>query len=254
MPNWCMNQLILTGPKDVIFEIAESKLSLDKLFPCPQELKDTTAPAVYNDKERAVANKEKFGFSDWYDWQISNWGTKWDIGPLEEIDPDQVGDNLYEINVGFDSAWSPPVEAMSKLYDKYGSRGLNIWMEYFEPGCAFLGTVTTTGGQFIDEYREFSTADELEEAVKELEHGLAESEVEYLREREEEEHQFQIEKAAKANAAPAKTKAAKPTAKKAAKKPVKKVAKKPVKKSTAKATKKPAKKPVKAKTSTKKSK
>lgn len=187
MPNWCSNQVTLTGPKNVISEILETKLSLQEIFPCPQELKDTESPAKFNDKEKAISNKEKYGFQDWYDWQVANWGTKWDIGPIENLTMDENGDGTYTIYTLFDSAWSPPVEAFKNLYEKYKSQGLELHLEYFESGCRFLGTATGSDGHFNDEYFEYSNADELEEAVKELDHGLAESEVEYLREIEAEE-------------------------------------------------------------------
>lgn len=243
MPNWCSNELILTGPKDVIDEIAATNLSLDILFPCPQELKDTAAPAS---KDRAEENIKKYGYADWYDWQVNNWGTKWDITPYNPIVVDALTDGLYEISIGFDSAWAPPVHAMEKLYYKYKDRGLNIWMEYFEGGCAFIGTCKSQDGEFVDDCFEFSNADELEEAIKKLDHNMGQFELDYLREREEEEAASEIEEEAKAQDEKPLKKTKKPAAKKVVKKPApKKAVKKPAaKKAPVKkvAVKKPAKK------------
>lgn len=259
MPNWCSNEVILTGPKDVIDEIAATNLSLDILFPCPKELKDTVAPAKYNAKEKAEENIKNYGYADWYDWQVNNWGTKWDITPYNPIVVEPLTDGLYEISVGFDSAWAPPVKAMEKLYHRYKDRGLNVWMEYFEGGCAFIGTCKSQDGDFVDDCREFSNSDELEDAIKDLDHNMGQFELDYLREREEEERQSEIEEESKAqDEKPAKaTKRAtkkstvkKPAIKKAVKKPAaKKVAKKPAAKKVAK---KPAPKKASKKTPTKK--
>lgn len=193
MPNWCMNDLTITAPKNVIQEIAESQLSLQKLFPCPQELLDTTAPAP---KDKTGSFQEKYGHADWYSWQIANWGTKWDIGPLHEIHETDNYDGTATITVGFDSAWSPPVDAMKKLYEKYKDQNIEIRLEYFEGGCAFLGVAQTTDDGFFDECYDYENADDLQSWVDELEHNLASCEVDYLREREEEDRQFELEKKA----------------------------------------------------------
>lgn len=252
MPNWCSNNLEMVGPKNVIEEIAESKLSLQKLFPCPAELLGATAPAEFNDKEKAAENVKKYGYPDWYSWQIANWGTKWDIGPVDVEMCENEGE--YSFIASFDSAWSPPVDAMKKLHEKYKDKGLKIRMEYFEPGCAFLGVCKTVGDKFVDEYAEYKNADELEECVEELGCELAAYEVEYLRESEEEEKSYNKKKPVKAEGGkkPAKkpvkkeknpVKTEKKKEKKKEKKPAKKPAKKPVKKTEKKkSVKKPAKK------------
>ena len=181
MPNWCNNNLTLTGPKDVLDEIAATNLLLQNIFPCPKQLRDTVSPA---NAKKANKNIKEHGYADWYDWQVNNWGTKWDIGPLNmEI---EIIDNEHRIYVDFGSAWSPPIGAMRKLFEKYKDRGLNIRMEYYEGGCAFLGVVETIDGEFIDNYREFSGADDLEHQAKVLGSALAESEAQILREFEEE--------------------------------------------------------------------
>ena len=190
MPNWCNNSATITGPIDILKELEDVQLSFQEIFPCPQELLDTTAPAVYNDKDKAKINEEKFGHSDWYSWQVGNWGTKWDLS-LQSLELEDNGDGTGCLHAGFDTAWSPPVEFMKKLYDKYKGRGLDIRMEYFEPGCSFIGKVTANDeDDFFDEYYDYSGSEDLQSCIDELDgHDLAEHELEYLKEREEEERQ-----------------------------------------------------------------
>ena len=254
MPNWCLNELSITGPVEVIKEIIESKLELQKLFPCPEDLKNTSAPAKFNDKEKYEVNMEKYGSGDWYDWQVKNWGTKWDIGPLDGLDFDLDGDKAY-VNATFDSAWSPPVAAFEELFEKYKDKNISIVLDYFEPGCAFIGRATGNSKDgFYDDYYDYHNSKELEEILSNLEdHNLGEGELDYLKEREAEEAEENkkemkettkiapvkkqtkkkaVKKVASKKNAVKKTvkKAAKTTTKKAAKKPVKKSAKKTVKK------------------------
>ena len=187
MPNWCQNQITLTGPKAVIEEIAATNLSLEAIVPCPEDLKgfEKCTPVPKDEKKQRAALLKKYGVDTEFDWHVVKWGTKWDIN-LDTIDTD-VSREPCLLYASFDSAWSPPVEAMRVLYEKYKDTGLTLHLEYFEPGCRFLGISTGNHGDFEDDCREYTNADELEAHVKELEHNLAESEVEWLREQEAEE-------------------------------------------------------------------
>ena len=60
--------------------------------------------------------------NDWYNWNNRNWGTKWDVAVNDgEEYPETVlhehkseGEDQWLV-YGFNTAWSPPVEAMIKL-------------------------------------------------------------------------------------------------------------------------------------------
>jgi hypothetical protein len=239
MPNWCNNYLFISGPKKVIKEIADTQLSLQKILPCPQELLDTTSPA---EQKIAEINTQKYGSPDWYSWQIAHWGTKWDIGPIDcHVYEDSETGNL---EVNFDSAWSPPVAAMEFIFNKYDAEGINLRMEYIEPGCAFAGVCEGgPGTEFEDNNIDYSDSQELSQFAEDEDHEMARGEVEYMREREAEEA-AEKEPTKKPTKKPTKT-----SAKPATKNPVKKSAKKPVVKKlpAKKPAKKVAAKPAKAK-------
>jgi hypothetical protein len=184
MPNWCNNSLTLTGPEDVIKEIVANGFSFQKLIPCPQELIDTQSPPP--SKEIGENNVAKYGYADWYSWNVANWGTKWDVGPLD-CDFLETENGVSTLYLNFDSAWSPPVEALRKIHEKYSPRGLKMEGEYIETGCSFLGTVVGNEDGFSDEYEEWGNTDELAAIVKEMNHSMGESELQYLRDMEEEE-------------------------------------------------------------------
>ena len=46
----------------------------------------------------------------WYDWNVRNWGTKWDAG---DVSSERHADDHLTYN--FSTAWSPPVEAITTL-------------------------------------------------------------------------------------------------------------------------------------------
>ena len=191
MPNWCDNNVNISGPKKIIKQIQETNLSLQKLFPCPAELNDTISGTMGNGKKEQNCfkiqqnnNLKKYGAKDWYDWNVSNWGTKWDIDPSYlEVTENKKQSSLQ---ASFTSAWGPPLEAFKNLARKYPN--INITLHYIETGASFAGTYRyTSDGQEYDQYIDYRSLDELEDFAKDNDNYLAESEVEYIRQREEEE-------------------------------------------------------------------
>ena len=66
--------------------------------------------------------------NSWYDWNCRNWGTKWDASVQEDNNypdtyiegPTENGENLV-VFYNFNTAWSPPFPAISKLSAQYPS-------------------------------------------------------------------------------------------------------------------------------------
>lgn len=154
MPNWCMNRLIVKhqDPKKLeeFVEAWNSGGLLGKLIPCPKELRDTMSGSHSDPYQKQLhefqmeLNKRYFGYKDWYDWCIANWGTKWDIGRNESDAPAEIVDG--RVVVGFDSAWSPPRAAYETLID----RGFVIDAHYYEPGMGFCGRYDEDGDFYLE--------------------------------------------------------------------------------------------------------
>ena len=96
MPNWCENSLTLTHEDSSMIDRAEKAIKDGNLFsefhPCPKELQDTASGFFGNEgyaaelqKFTEELNKKYFGYRDWYDWNLANWGTKWDICDAMQI-------------------------------------------------------------------------------------------------------------------------------------------------------------------------
>lgn len=135
MPNWCSNNATLRHKDPAMIARAvkayqEGRL-LSEFFPCPPELHEYNAPNL--DDARAARFLEQYGATDWYNWQVKNWGTKWDIGGNGEF-IEQPDANTIELR--FDSAWSPPIEA----YGRFVELGFEIEAHYYEPGIGFFGS------------------------------------------------------------------------------------------------------------------
>ena len=142
MPNWCDNQITITGPNKVIDKIEkivnEEKGAgglLDFFQPMPKELRDTTADGSTDKKLM-----DKYGYSDWYGWACDNWGTKWDIAEFYGVDRQYLSEQSEgesTISFAFSSAWSPPIGAYEYFLAKNEECSLKAY--YYEGGCDFMG-------------------------------------------------------------------------------------------------------------------
>ena len=145
MPNWCNNGITLRHADPAMIERAAKALQegtfLQEFIPCPAELTEAVANGQTN--EAMVA---KHGYSSWYDFNINNWGTKWDV----ESDNVEIADP-NTLTAGFDSAWSPPTRAYEQLMDL----GFEVEAFYYEPGMQFVGK----WADGIDEYYELGGED-----------------------------------------------------------------------------------------------
>lgn len=189
MPNWCSNHITVRGTNSAEIQRLAKALGegglCNAVIPTPPELTDTMAGSYGDtDKQAALeareqANLEKFGYKNWYDFQVANWGTKWDVDCSDvEIDDDGLG-----FSGGFESAWAPPIRIAEALVEQ----GFEVTLYYYEPGMGFVGKFEDG----IDAYYEYSgensktvraaIGDELDDMF-----GISESMAEYEAENEEE--------------------------------------------------------------------
>jgi len=144
MPNWCDNQVTITGPNSVIDKIekivneddSHKNTGLLNFFhPMPKELRDTTADGK-EDKKLI----KKYGYSDWYGWACDNWSTKWEVCEFYGVDRQYLteqseGESM--ISFAFSSAWAPPIGAYEYFLAK--NEECTLKAHYYEGGCDFMG-------------------------------------------------------------------------------------------------------------------
>ena len=140
MPNWCNNNVEISGPKKIIDQIEkivdESKNTeghglLNWMWPMPKELRDTTAD--FKEDKKML---KKYGHSDWYSWRTDNWCTKWEVNEFYGVD--RQGDT---ISFAFSSAWAPPTGAYTHFITSMAEKNLDVSLKayYYEGGCDFMG-------------------------------------------------------------------------------------------------------------------
>ena len=134
MPNWCNNTITISGPK------AKIKAVWDQANQQDGGLLSAMSPPPENMFKGSLGQKEQQecleqGIPNWYDWQSSNWGTKWDVSTegLEYVEDGETA----TITGWFDSAWAPPVGAYETFSEANDDVTIDAWYE--EGGMDFAG-------------------------------------------------------------------------------------------------------------------
>lgn len=129
MPNHCFNRVTIDGPADKVAafrkainlvndESGNTFSMLDTLIPRPESVVDN---------------------GTWYEWSITNWGTKW-----SEYDQDVHTDDADRLTITFTTAWSPCLPGITTISKMFP--GLTFTHDYNEEGMQFAGTVVTRNG------------------------------------------------------------------------------------------------------------
>jgi len=149
MPNWAYNNIVFAsenpealanlkaqvgaptqvpGVKYVHDE--DGKIVLDKdNNPAKEKVTHTEKKPVFsfwNIVQPPMEEWESYRDQGWYNWNISNWGTKWDVsGDVEVIDESET-----HWHISFDTAWSPPQQALLELSKQHPEVSFrNEWRE-----------------------------------------------------------------------------------------------------------------------------
>lgn len=196
MPNWCNNVVELAHKDPAMMIRARDAFNrgefLQEFIPVPEDLKitagrvgDETDPKQIALEDQEKINFAKYGYTNWYDYCVNEWGTKWDVGLDGSWGEQAQIQEDGRLTLSFDSAWAPPVPAYDKLLDL----GFEVRGYYYESGMCFCG-VYDDG---FDDYLEFGgmsadqAAEEIPEALDEM-FGITESMREYEEENAEEDN------------------------------------------------------------------
>jgi len=151
MPNWCSVSMQIEGPREGVAELVRAATEGvgEDHDGMPKGLLSVMAPVT----------GEKTASS-----QRDEWGTKWDVTDAEVIDETDLGEGRVSVDLAFDTAWSPPIEAVETFLGENSE--FDVRMQYFEPGIAFVGEYTDERGEETYQYEEF-TAETVRDHVPE---------------------------------------------------------------------------------------
>ncbi len=104
---------------------------LDEIF----GIKNGLIPCENNTEEKCKQLIQEFRCDNWYDWNIENWGTKWNV----EVDCFERSDSKFTCQ--FETAWTPPGLFLSRLQQLFPN--LDIKLTYELEGCNECGVFVT---------------------------------------------------------------------------------------------------------------
>ena len=140
MPNWCNNNLTVTGDAEslqkfltAITNADESITILKNLVPFPTELEGKEI----TDKDGNVFGR---AFTDeGYSWCLRNWGTKWG-----DCETDIVSFDDACLAVRYQTAWSPALEGLERVSLLFPT--LTFQTDYVEEGMQYIGAASFQNG------------------------------------------------------------------------------------------------------------
>jgi len=115
MPNWCYTTLKVNGSKEQI-----------------KEFSSLVSRAIENDNSlcNEIIPRPEAEEENWYHWNLTNWGSKWDTTDISFLYEDDT-----QLNLSFATAWSP----ITPIFDELVKRGLKVLAEYEDEGYMFAG-------------------------------------------------------------------------------------------------------------------
>ena len=165
IPNWCECLLKVTGPAK---EIAKFKKKAKGRGPNPKK-GDKPWPLSLHALVPQPAQFKEDG-DGWYNWRLANWGTKWDV------ESRFVEESKELVEYGFDSAWAPPMEWLTKVGPQFPKLSFRLW--YAEGGCDFAGVYTVEDDNASNEEKDFVEAQIEERGSYEVQCGYCDAPIE----------------------------------------------------------------------------
>jgi hypothetical protein len=110
---WVKKEILHESP--ISFWNALAPTDLDAYFQQPDFTKSNDPDVIGQDMKRNA----EIGM-DWYNWNIRNWGCKWDACNADVIDISNAIDGS-KLFYTFDTPWSIPEPAMIAMSEKYPS-------------------------------------------------------------------------------------------------------------------------------------
>lgn len=134
MPNWCTNNLVVTGSLDSIDGWVKGNHNGDGFLSF----------------EVGVPSSPGEGEEGGLACRVGNWGTKWDLGENVEFERvERSGEVVCVYN--FFTAWSPPFEWAVAVSVK--NPNVSLVLNFDEPGVGFAGTYVVKNGVAVEEVK-----------------------------------------------------------------------------------------------------
>lgn len=185
MPNHVTNHLEITGEIDQVNLLIKTvgggtqaeygkaipcPFDFEKILPSPKEFEGVQSGGCKigeeyvtiwrtneNGENVKISEKEiagwmqKYGATNWYEWHVQNWGTKWSAYDMDrEFSLSSNKDGQIKATIRFNTAWSAPHPVIEKLSEMFKELEISLtWAD--EDTGQNVGTMVFSGGETIEE-------------------------------------------------------------------------------------------------------
>lgn len=168
MPNWVTSRTVIEGPAEVIADLrkqvstpytspwdADQTVSgpfllwniirpLDMVAYLGQPAKVANNPVDNLEAWREEIQQEMRVGMDWWNWNVRNWGTKWETTSAGVMEDETTDTKLV---VYYDTAWSPPAAALEILSRQYPDAVITSLFR--DENDCFAGRVQFAKGELV---------------------------------------------------------------------------------------------------------
>lgn len=158
MPNWCENDLQVTGDEARVREVldfagaGETAIDFNHFIPYPTGFAEADRAAdawrkSHDTREWASAPKDGFN-SGGYEWCIAHWGTKWNARRTAagKVTVRPTGASAV---VHFDRAWNPPLPVVLSASRRFPD--LVFDLRWYERGMGARGRYRCRNGAVLSD-------------------------------------------------------------------------------------------------------
>jgi len=143
MPNWCMNELVVTGPTEQVQAFRDLAAGEEHNYtnqPHGDDNKKTRSSVLsFHRLDPVPADVLCKPYHEvGYHREVDHWGCKWGSCAAEILCEDPL---TYR----FDTAWNPPHELMKTVASKFPE--LTFTLHFEEPGMVFQGAYVFKNGK-----------------------------------------------------------------------------------------------------------
>jgi hypothetical protein len=190
MPNWVYNTLVIEAVEADPEQLKKVATQLNQPYTVSHHTWDAATdtmvrtPTTYNNPIFAFWNISKptdldayfgeqpkfdpekpvaFDSDHWYDWNVRNWGTKWDVGNQDNDSPyndTEMEERERALVYTFNTAWSTPMPALITLSEQYPELVIAL---FYQEETGWGGNAVVMNGKVVDENQYDSLCQECDE-------------------------------------------------------------------------------------------
>jgi len=154
MPNWFYFEMQVSGTKKDVLEFVENvkgskefetegrEFDFNHFIPQPENIFRAN---LSTDKQQEL---KESGIPDWYNWNIDNWGTKWNVA-VDDVNVCVYNDGSADVFYTMRTAWAFPAPVIEQMIRDY--HHLNFSIQGEEESVAYGVNIDSSEGVWDEE-------------------------------------------------------------------------------------------------------